>query len=128
MSSCEGLSMWPFRTCGFGTPTSTLEDIKGLVLSLTSPCPIHSLLPPSIRFYRHFTYCLPFFSPDFPQTTPRSFVVIMVETRRRNKNVHPAAPVMTEAVMVKAGIKPAKPRKNRTTKVARIRELEEEVA
>ena len=52
----------------------------------------------------------------------------MVETRHRNKNAHPAAPVMTEAAKVKAGIQPAKPRKKRTTKEARIRELEEEVA
>ena len=53
---------------------------------------------------------------------------MVAETRRRNKSAHPAAPVMTEAAKVKAGITPAKPRKKRTTKEARIRELEEEVA
>ena len=53
---------------------------------------------------------------------------MVAETRHRNKSTHPAAPVMTEAAKVKAGIKPAKPHKKQTTKEAWIRELEEEVA
>ena len=52
---------------------------------------------------------------------------MVAKTRTRNKNVHPGALVMTEAAKVKAGIKPAKSRKKRTTKDAKIRELEEEI-
>ena len=50
------------------------------------------------------------------------------QTRLRNKTVHPAAPVMTNAAKVKAGIEPAKPRKKRMTKDAKIRKLEDEIA
>ena len=53
---------------------------------------------------------------------------MVTQTRVQNKKAHPGALVMTEAAAVKAGIKPAKPCKKKTTKEARIHELEEEVA
>jgi hypothetical protein len=53
---------------------------------------------------------------------------MVVQTRDRNKTAHPAAPVMSEAAKVRAGIKPAKPRAKRKTKDTRIRELEEQLA
>ena len=49
-------------------------------------------------------------------------------TRSGNKNAWPAAPIMTEAAKVKAGIKPARSHKMQMTKDAKICELEEEVA
>lgn len=49
-------------------------------------------------------------------------------TRAQNIAARPAAPVVTEAAKVKAGIKPAKPRSKRMTKDAKIRELEALVA
>lgn len=50
------------------------------------------------------------------------------KTRSGNKTTHPAAPVMSEAAKVKAGIVPAKPRTKRMTKDATIRELQERIA
>ena len=50
------------------------------------------------------------------------------QTRAKNKTTHPAAPVMSEAAKVKAGITPAKPRAKRMTKDATIRELEARIA
>ena len=51
-----------------------------------------------------------------------------VQTRPKNKNSHPAAPVMGRAAKVKAGITPVKPRAKRMTKDAKIRELEAQLA
>lgn len=50
------------------------------------------------------------------------------QTRVKNKTAHPAAPVMSEASKVKAGIAPAKPRAKRMTKDAMIQELEAWIA
>ena len=50
------------------------------------------------------------------------------QTRPKNKTAHPAAPVMSEAAKVKAGITSAKPRPKRMTKDATIRELEARIA
>lgn len=83
------------------------------------------LLTPSI----HFTPILPLIHLYLTRITSRSFPATMVsQTRSRNKNTHPAAPVMTKAAKVKAGIDPDKPQKKRLTKDARIHELEDEVA
>lgn len=48
----------------------------------------------------------------------------MVGTRPKNKNAHPAAPVMTEAAKVKAGIPSSRRCTKKQTKDERIRELE----
>ena len=50
------------------------------------------------------------------------------QTRPKNKKARPAAPVMSDAAKVKAGIVPAKPRAKRVTKDATIRELRERIA
>ena len=47
-----------------------------------------------------------------------------VGTRQRNKEVHPAAPVMTEAAKIKAGIPTTKRRGKKPTKDEQIRELQ----
>ena len=52
----------------------------------------------------------------------------MVGTRPKNKNAHPAAPVMTEAAKVKAGIPSAKRCTKGLTKDEKIRELEARLA
>ena len=52
----------------------------------------------------------------------------MVGTRSRNKDVHPAAPVMSEAAKLKAGIVPTKRRSKKPTKAEEIRELRAKVA
>lgn len=52
----------------------------------------------------------------------------MVGTRSNNKNVHPAAPLMTEAARVKAGIPSGKRRAKKVTKDERIRELQARLA
>ena len=51
----------------------------------------------------------------------------MVGTRTKNKNTHPALPVMTDAAKVKAGLRPAK-RQTKKTKAEQIRELEARLA
>ena len=51
----------------------------------------------------------------------------MVSTRPKNKKAHPAAPVMSNAAKVKAGI-PTKKRPKRTTKDDTIRELQAQIA
>lgn len=51
----------------------------------------------------------------------------MVGTRTKNKNAHPAAPVMTEAAKIKAGI-PGKRRTRKPTKDEQIRELQARLA
>ena len=51
----------------------------------------------------------------------------MVATRTKNKSMHPAAPVMTEAAKQKAGI-PVKKRAKRVTKDETIRELKAKLA
>ena len=52
----------------------------------------------------------------------------MVGTRPKNKNAHPAAPVMTEAAKTRAGIPSAKRRTKKPTKDEQIRELEARLA
>ena len=52
----------------------------------------------------------------------------MVGTRARNKDVHPAAPVMSEAAKVKAGIVSTKRRSKRPTKAEEIRQLRAQIA
>ena len=52
----------------------------------------------------------------------------MVNTRARNKDVHPAAPVMSEATKLKAGIITTKRRSKKPTKAEEIRELRAKVA
>lgn len=51
----------------------------------------------------------------------------MVSTRPKNKKAHPAAPVMSDAAKVKAGI-PTKKRAKRVTKDETIRELKAKLA
>lgn len=48
----------------------------------------------------------------------------MVGTHLKNKNAHPAAPVITEAAKVKAGIPSTQRCTKRQTKDERIRELQ----
>jgi len=48
----------------------------------------------------------------------------MAGTRSNNKNKHPAAPLMTEAAKVKAGIPSGKRRTKKPTKDEQIRELQ----
>lgn len=52
----------------------------------------------------------------------------MAGTRAKNKNAHPAAPVMTEAAKIKAGIPSTKSRAKKPTKDQQIRELEARLA
>ena len=52
----------------------------------------------------------------------------MVGTRTKNKSTHPAAPVMTDAARIKAGIPPAKRRTKKMTKDEQIRELQARLA
>ncbi|KAF9779590.1 hypothetical protein BJ322DRAFT_1113390 [Thelephora terrestris] len=52
----------------------------------------------------------------------------MAGTRAKNKDKHPAAPVMTHAAKIKAGIPSAKRQSKRTTKDEKIRELEARLA
>jgi len=52
----------------------------------------------------------------------------MVGTRLKNKNTHPAVPVMTESAKVKAGIQSAKRRTKKPTKDEQIRELQARLA
>jgi hypothetical protein len=51
----------------------------------------------------------------------------MVNTRSKNKDEHPAAPVMTERAKVKAGIQPPRPKKTQK-KDDQIRELKARLA
>ena len=51
----------------------------------------------------------------------------MVSTRTKNKLVHPAAPIMTEAAKQKAGIK-TKCHPKKTTKDETIHELQAQIA
>ena len=53
-----------------------------------------------------------------------SLFFYMVGTRPQNKGKHPAAPVMSEAAKVKAGIKSAKRRTKKPTKDEQIRQLQ----
>ena len=53
---------------------------------------------------------------------------MVLQTQPKNKSAHPAAPVMSEAAKVKAGIVPAKPHSKRMTKDARIQELKAQIA
>ena len=55
------------------------------------------------------------------------FYSTMVSTRPKNKNAHPAAPVMTKAAKEKVGIK-TKPTQRRVTKDQTIRELQARLA
>jgi len=52
----------------------------------------------------------------------------MVGTRQKNKNVHPATPVMTEAAKLKAGIPSVRRRTKKPTKDEQIRELQARLA
>lgn len=52
----------------------------------------------------------------------------MAGTRSKNKNTHPAAPVMTDAAKIKAGIPPANRRVRKQTKNDQIRELQARLA
>ena len=52
----------------------------------------------------------------------------MVNTRARNKDVHPAAPVMSEAAKLKVGIITTKRRSKKPMKAEEIRELRAKVA
>jgi hypothetical protein len=53
----------------------------------------------------------------------------MVNTRPKNQNTHPAAPVMTQAAKIKAGIIPKKPRQSKMpSKAEQIRILEARIA
>ena len=52
----------------------------------------------------------------------------MVSTRAKNQHQHPAAPVMTKAAKVKAGIINPKKRPKKTTKDETIRELQARLA
>jgi hypothetical protein len=52
----------------------------------------------------------------------------MVGTRPQNKKAHPAAPVMTGAAKIKAGIPVTKRRSKKQTKDDKIRELEARLA
>ena len=106
----------------FSVPVLTLEDIKWVELLPIPPSP-HPFVSISISPIIYSIFHLLFF-----RTTAHSLVAITVaETRCRNESAHPAAPVMTKATKVKAGINPAKPCKKRMTKEARICELKEEV-
>ena len=49
-------------------------------------------------------------------------------TRIKNKTTHPAAPVMTEAAKIKAGIPSAKRRTKKPTKDEQIQELKARLA
>ena len=51
----------------------------------------------------------------------------MVNTRARNKDIHPAAPMMSEAAKLKAGIITTKCRSKKPTKAKEIRELQAKV-
>ena len=52
----------------------------------------------------------------------------MVGTRPKNKNAHPAAPVMTEAAKTKAGIPSTRRCTKKPTKDDKIRELQARIA
>ena len=52
----------------------------------------------------------------------------MVGTRAKNKDSHPAAPVMTEAAKIKVGIPSTKRRTKKPTKDEQIRQLEARLA
>jgi len=52
----------------------------------------------------------------------------MVGTHTKNKNVHPAVPVMTEAAKTKAGIPSARRCTKKPTKDEQIRELQARLA
>jgi len=52
----------------------------------------------------------------------------MVDTRRKNRLAHPAAPVMTEAAKQKAGIKTKRRAKKGTKDADTIRELQARIA
>jgi len=71
---------------------------------------------------------LPFYLTNPPHTRFPLSIIMGRQTRQTNRTTHPAAPVMSEAAKVKAGITPAKPRAKRMTKEATIRELEARIA
>lgn len=52
----------------------------------------------------------------------------MVNTHLKNKVAHPAAPMMTDAAKIKAGIPPTKRRSKKQTKDDQIRELKAHLA
>jgi len=52
----------------------------------------------------------------------------MVGTRQKNKSAHPAAPMMTEAAKIKAGIPSTRRRTKKPTKDEQIRELHARLA
>ena len=53
---------------------------------------------------------------------------MVVATRKKNKATHPAAPVMTEAAKIKAGIPSTKHRTKKRTKDKQIQELKARLA
>jgi len=83
----------------------------------------HPLIHLLSRSFIHLSLYL--FYPITPLPPPTTMAR---GTRSSTKTARPAAPVMSNAAKVKAGITPAKPRSKRMTKDATIRELEARIA
>lgn len=107
-----GLYKYGQRANGLPHPLTVLDSLINSFLLATSTAQLLSL------YFFSPTPSTPFF--QLSHST-------MVSTRPKNKNAHPAAPVMTKAAKEKAGIK-TKPTQRRITKDQTIRELQARIA
>jgi hypothetical protein len=101
---------------------ATIKPFHPPEVALIYPLPSNPSFTPyssysSFRFFIYLCYLALPLAFSFLTFDPT-----MVKTRAKNKNAHPATPVMTEAAKKKAGIK-TKARKKRATKDETIREL-----
>jgi len=117
-STTEHGTIQPYST---GT---NLDDIKefcssvtAIIPPLSSYCPSHSTLLFIVLQHSR--------SPLITNLSPNP---AMVDTRRKNRLAHPAAPVMTEAAKQKAGIKTKRRAKKGTKDADTIRELQARIA
>lgn len=115
-----------------------LQEGKKLDSAMPRPC---VLVPILLEGYKAATVSLLLLTLSFSRlsthyhslTPSHSFIssslfIYMVKTRPQNRNMHPAAPVMSKAAKVKAGIKPAKHHTKKATKDEQIHQLQAELA
>jgi hypothetical protein len=108
--------------------TVNLANIKPACIPTTALIPaFYSSHCSPIRLIAHLSICAFRHLPSTFIPTKSLVYPMVASTRAKNKNKHPAAPVMTEAAKRKAGIK-AKQQPKKKTKDQTIRELRAQIA